>query len=506
MTTSDTNQPRRPLRKGRLILLILLALVLLLVLGHHLWTNHQRSRLMAAIQQYREAGEPVLPEDFAPPATEDPDNPVREWRAAAAALKPLDPKLQHRADWRSLSVPLTEAEDNFLVQLLDGQQEALSHAETASRMSGRPDWSVHFVSPTLEAMLPNLGPERALANMLKWAALHAHYHADDALAVDRLLQIMALGRAMQHRPALVGHLVAIGIEALACDTACTIGPELRVGSPTGVSTRPARPQQVRKLIAELLDDHPLREGQILAFRTERMMELDMAMQMASGNVTPVTPPSNRNANGSTGKQGVIGALLSPQFYGDARFMLDYTSGVLKAAQAPDFPTSRTRMSALPDVSRKRGLSHLMISILVPAFDRAIEQDFRILTDSRLTALSLACRMYAIDHGGDFPTMLDDLVPDYLPSIPADPFATGSPLRYRSGSNAVVYSVGENGIDDGGSEQPINERRQDDRFGELDIVTHLTLQRRAAPPEDTEDAADTATTEPTTAPATGPTIR
>ncbi len=49
---------------------------------------------------------------------------------------------------------------------------------------------------------------------------------------------------------------------------------------------------------------------------------------------------------------------------------------------------------------------------------------------------------------EFPASLESLVPEFLPSVPIDPF-DGSPLRYDKGKRAV-YSIGQNLIDEGGS--------------------------------------------------------
>jgi hypothetical protein len=49
--------------------------------------------------------------------------------------------------------------------------------------------------------------------------------------------------------------------------------------------------------------------------------------------------------------------------------------------------------------------------------------------------------------------LNDLVPQLLSAMPADPF-DGKPLRYhRLTKGYVVYSVGVDGHDDGGREKP-----------------------------------------------------
>lgn len=57
-----------------------------------------------------------------------------------------------------------------------------------------------------------------------------------------------------------------------------------------------------------------------------------------------------------------------------------------------------------------------------------------------------------DHGV-YPASLDELLDGYLESLPQDPYCE-SPIRYRrlgEGDDYVLYSVGPNGIDDGGVE-------------------------------------------------------
>jgi len=68
---------------------------------------------------------------------------------------------------------------------------------------------------------------------------------------------------------------------------------------------------------------------------------------------------------------------------------------------------------------------------------------------RLLIAELALRCYQSEHGLA-PTGLEQLVPKYLQRVPSDPF-TGQSLVYRPQSrNWLLYSVGENGVDDGGS--------------------------------------------------------
>ena len=78
-----------------------------------------------------------------------------------------------------------------------------------------------------------------------------------------------------------------------------------------------------------------------------------------------------------------------------------------------------------------------------------------LRDAAMTLV--AVERYRAVHGRS-PESLDQLVPDFIPKVPIDPF-DGQPLRYRLDPDRyVVYSVGEDRQDDGGD--PDDEGRFD----------------------------------------------
>jgi len=86
--------------------------------------------------------------------------------------------------------------------------------------------------------------------------------------------------------------------------------------------------------------------------------------------------------------------------------------------------------------------------LRPARQRAAGKHKRIVAQERLLAAELALRCYLADKAR-VPARLEDLVPDYLAKVPQDPF-TGQAMIYRpQGTNWLVYSVGEDGVDNGG---------------------------------------------------------
>jgi hypothetical protein len=75
------------------------------------------------------------------------------------------------------------------------------------------------------------------------------------------------------------------------------------------------------------------------------------------------------------------------------------------------------------------------------------------TARRLTVTAVALKRYHLRHGA-YPATLNDLVPDFLSAVPID-FMDCKPLRYkpRTDGDFLLYSVGEDGVDDGGDPRP-----------------------------------------------------
>jgi hypothetical protein len=82
----------------------------------------------------------------------------------------------------------------------------------------------------------------------------------------------------------------------------------------------------------------------------------------------------------------------------------------------------------------------------------LEMEVQSLACLRCGQVALVIERYR-RTGKDYPEALRDLVPEYLEKVPKDPY-TGRALHYRRLDRGfVVYSVGEDGVDDGGREAP-----------------------------------------------------
>ena len=97
--------------------------------------------------------------------------------------------------------------------------------------------------------------------------------------------------------------------------------------------------------------------------------------------------------------------------------------------------------------------------LATSFGRVTEHGGRARALPRAGRTALAVERYRMANG-KLPARLEHLVPDYLDSVPLDPF-DGQPLRYeKSDKGYTVYSTGSDGVDDGGQQAPEGSGRDD----------------------------------------------
>jgi hypothetical protein len=86
---------------------------------------------------------------------------------------------------------------------------------------------------------------------------------------------------------------------------------------------------------------------------------------------------------------------------------------------------------------------------VPNFDRAYQRGAWVQTMANQTQIACALQRFHLEHSR-FPRTLNDLVPDYLATIPHDLMGGGALHYFAPGDGTFyLYSVGWNGRDDNG---------------------------------------------------------
>jgi hypothetical protein len=94
--------------------------------------------------------------------------------------------------------------------------------------------------------------------------------------------------------------------------------------------------------------------------------------------------------------------------------------------------------------------HRMLSASVTPLSFVLNRVMMAETTKQVVVAATALKRYQLKHG-TYPPDLNSLVPEFLPKVPLDP-VDGCPLRYRRNADGtfLLYSVGENGQDDGGN--------------------------------------------------------
>ena len=97
---------------------------------------------------------------------------------------------------------------------------------------------------------------------------------------------------------------------------------------------------------------------------------------------------------------------------------------------------------------RRQIGKTLIATLMPAIGSACEAETRARTRDALGQLGLALTAYRADHSA-YPESLNVLAPRYIAQVPRD-LVNEQPLHYkRQGDGILLYSVGTNGVDEGG---------------------------------------------------------
>lgn len=405
-------------------------------------------------------GEPFWPQDFDPSPVPDAQNAGLTLRRAGNAI--VIDSAYTAVENGTLSDPPSEADIRAIAAMMATNGLALQLARQAG-LQTKVDWGIRPVSPvTANYPPPNLlTHQRNLASLVAWAVIHDHAIGDDCAAIQRIQDLIHQAHAVDAAaPCMVTHLVSLGITALATDRIQRVAPALAVGpgAPASAAT-PATRAQVENLIAELLDEDSFHEGASRSWYGERMMELDMVKHMYDGVSDPL----------------LVQRSIKPMFDLDGVHLARGLTQSARAATQPNWPAARACIPAATqdDDSQIAQLSRYLSTIMAPATGRAITQEFRTQSDRHAAAIALAIRLYRIDHGEQYPPSLVDLVPTYLPGPPVDPMAgDGRPLGYKpKAAPPVIYSVGEDGKDEGGTSLP-NEGPHGERWQQADAVYPL----------------------------------
>jgi hypothetical protein len=92
----------------------------------------------------------------------------------------------------------------------------------------------------------------------------------------------------------------------------------------------------------------------------------------------------------------------------------------------------------------------LVELFLPALSAAVDAEDRDAANLTLTRIAAALAIFRARTGA-YPETLAELVPSILQAVPADLYSNQPPIYRRRGTGYVLYSVFQNGVDDGGQD-------------------------------------------------------
>jgi hypothetical protein len=447
--------------------------VLLLAGVRWWWGWEAERRLQAKIAEYRAAGQPVLLEDFKTPPIPDEENAAYFLRLAAARIpKPpedeFDDVFYDRRDKpESLAV---------VGQFVRANEEGFALVHRA-RLTTAADWQITPAAPLMDTLFPDLTEQRQLAKTTCMAAIYHHRSGDDASALESIRDTLGIARHVARVwPCIFTHLASGAIDMVASTRVELVAPDLHISDPTRPITADvdsAPRAAVQSLIWELLDEKALQDEWLRAVYGERLWQLDLFEGIWTGTLTNMG-----TTNPVSLAEKVRAFALGPAWKVGALDMLDLQTTYALAGSKSNWPAAKASLPPEPtEFSGAKGLPKMLYSIVMPSIEGAVLTHFRRWAIRRMAATALALRLYELDHR-QRPPALADLVPEYLPAVPRDPFDPNEgEIRYLPEAPFPrLYCIGASGVDDGGESGL--QRRGTSNVDRRDVPFFLSAERPA----------------------------
>ncbi len=407
------------------VLIGILVLVALVPLGLWMWGRVARSGWNAYAAELRAEGEPLTFEEINAlrPPIPDADNGAR-------IIHNLTDELSALAE-SATGQPIMLLGDTGRVSFFDGiprhQIEPTrsfrdKHAAVLvplEALRGTPrgrivrDWN----RPVMDLIIPDMGPVRTAAKMIAVDAYLDLIDGDLESASESVGLLWNLAGTVESDPLLIAALVGIAIDAMAIDVPRSI---LRVGEV---------PDAVLVEWSSMLNEQARRHRMRWALRGERAALITTMEDLSAGR--PVSA-------GTTGSQKLSGVpVINAVVRMNQRKGCEMLTSLIDVSENP--AALFRRAEEMDAEVESLSLVQVLTSILTPSLAPAARLNARIHAELRCARVALAAERFRLATGA-LPDSIDALVPEYLDSIPIDPFDE-QPIKLGVTENGItVYSV------------------------------------------------------------------
>jgi tetratricopeptide (TPR) repeat protein len=339
----------------------------------------------------------------------------------------------------------------FAEELIKNNEEVFDYFEKALKLSyfQIPE----FQDPKTIGHEPFISSNSGLIDIAKLAKLNsikANYlltQGKEKEALDLIIKTIKMGQLIEDspRPLLISYLLSVVIKEIGLQRLRMIIPNLTLS-----------PETLKDYIAELNQFKTNKEGLIRMIKMEYIFSTN-EKSIIDAAFTGKLPKEKLEKLGvkELSFEGKTLAKLN-YFYKPnqtQRMFVEYYRNLVNNANKdcnemklleikPLTPHSKIKMLFTGNVVGK-SLYNILVTALPHFFEKKCLVDFSVIGTQSLMAL----KAYQTETG-KIPFSLEQLVPGYFPEVPKDPF--DGKIRY-SPEKKIIYSVGKDLIDSGGSE-------------------------------------------------------
>jgi len=293
--------------------------------------------------------------------------------------------------------------------------------------------------------LPHLLPMRDFTWALELEAVNAADDKKSDLAAQAVLDAVAIAQSLRNEPQLVSQLVRINCWGIALDAMAQVLNRVSLEDKTLL--------QFQESLAKADD----REALTRALQGELCMYMNLKTETSEDKAVhekataELAPPSAGQEKEDAKRDACPkpDPKLKEELVEEAKSKVEESRlpyvGIVKLLPPPFDANTMTFEQYDKQVVRTAGNKHF------PAFRTFMIRAARMAAKAAAAQGVVTIERYRLKNA-KLPERWEDLVPDFLPAPIQDPFVKDSALIFKiTDGGYVVYSIGQNGRDDGGTE-------------------------------------------------------
>lgn len=337
-------------------------------------------------------------------------------------------------------------DDKVAEEVVSRNAQAFGYfAEAASKSKFQDPASADPTNITPNTVLPKMNSWRTAARLSAIKAMYLAKQGKDKEAMDEALNSVSIGQKIQESQgplASIEYLVAIVMKRIGLETVQKILITSKLSS-----------SDLKQYTQSLSKYYKNEDGLINSFKGEYRMQSWSLDAIASGN-----PEALKEVVGEEGSEnlGIVNKVKDNYYFKPNKTKLllaDYARvniksanepcGEIKASEIPKLAPNNPAKLYTEENAIGKKLHDVVAASLTSVITKKCKEDLLVAGTQTLFAV----KAYKNDTN-NYPSSLNDLIPAYLSSIPQDSF-DGKSLKY-SAEKKIIYSVGEDMQDSGGS--------------------------------------------------------